>query len=286
MRAGTAEVHASIMRIHDKRDADMVVHPDVRHLEANEIGRCSIRVGAPLAFDPYRVCRPTGGFLLIDPVTRVTAAAGLIDGAEPASANLVWQTLDVDKRARSAIKGHLPCVLWLTGLSGAGKSTIANLVERALHAAGVHTYVLDGDNVRHGLNQDLGFTPEDRVENVRRIAEVARLFADAGLVVLVSVISPFRQERHAARALVTPGEFAEIYVKASVETCELRDPKGLYRRARLGEIPNFTGISSPYEPPEAPELVIDTETSSAEAAALRIMEWMQERGIVRSGSLT
>lgn len=280
MRAGTSEVHASVTRIHGKRDPDMVSHGDVRHLEANEIGECSLKLSAPLAFDPYRTCPPTGGFVLIDPVTRATAAAGMFQASAGAGANLVWQALDVDQRARAAIKGHRPCVLWLTGLSGAGKSTIANLVERALHDAGVHTYLLDGDNIRHGLNRDLGFAPADRVENVRRIAEVARLFVDAGLVVLVSFISPFRQERRAARALVRPDEFVEIHVKASVETCERRDPKGLYRRARLGEIPHFTGVSSPYEAPEAPEIVIDTEISSAETAARQIVEWLQDRGII------
>jgi bifunctional enzyme CysN/CysC len=280
LRAGTSEVHATVTRVRSKRDPDMTLHAEPRHLDANEIGLCGIKLSAPLAFDPYDRCGPTGGFILIDPVTNTTAGAGMFVAAEAAAANLVWQAVDVDKQARAAIKGHKPCVLWLTGLSGAGKSTIANLVEAALCGAGVHTYLLDGDNVRHGLNQDLGFADEDRVENIRRIAEVARLFVDAGVVVLVSFISPFRQERRTARALVGAGEFVEIHVKASVETCERRDPKGLYRRARRGEIAHFTGLTSPYEAPEAPEIVIDTETTSADAAALRIVDWLRQQRIV------
>ncbi|HEX2113189.1 MAG TPA: adenylyl-sulfate kinase [Alphaproteobacteria bacterium] len=282
LRAGTSELHAAVTRIHSKCDPDLKKHTDARHLDMNEIALCSIRLSAPLAFDLYRVCRPTGSFILIDRVTNATAGAGMFVAAEAATGNVFWQALDVDKHARTAIKGHKPCVLWLTGLSGAGKSTIANLVERALSTAGVHTYVLDGDNVRHGLNKDLGFTAEDRVENIRRIAEVAKLFVDAGLIVIVSFISPFRQERRAARALVEDGEFVEIYVSASVETCERRDPKGLYRRARRGEIADFTGVSAPYEPPEAPEIVIDTETMPPETAAMQIIEWLHRHRIIAS----
>jgi bifunctional enzyme CysN/CysC len=194
------------------------------------------------------------------------------------ASNIHWQALDVDKQARSRALGQKPCILWFTGLSGAGKSTIGNLVEKKLHLAGCHTYLLDGDNVRHGLNRDLGFTDADRVENIRRVAETAKLFADAGLIVLVSFISPFRSEREMARDLVERNEFFEVYVDAPLEVAEARDPKGLYKKARAGEIAHFTGIDSPYEPPLAPDIYLDTTTASAEEMAERIVSRLRDGG--------
>ncbi|HYC09594.1 MAG TPA: adenylyl-sulfate kinase, partial [Steroidobacteraceae bacterium] len=219
----------------------------------------------------YTQNRTLGGFILIDRLTNNTVGAGLINFALRRSQNVHWQALDVDKRLRARQKGQKACVLWLTGLSGAGKSTIANLIERKLSAAGRHTYLLDGDNVRHGLNKDLGFTAQDRVENIRRVAEVSRLMVDAGLIVLVSFISPFRSERRMARELFAPGEFFEVFVDTPLAEAERRDVKGLYRKARRGELKNFTGIDSPYEVPEAPEIHIDTTAVSAEGAAERVI---------------
>ena len=210
---------------------------------------------------PYAQNHALGGFILIDRQTNATVGAGTIDFALRRAGNIHWQHLDVDKAARARIKGQVPKVLWFTGLSGAGKSTVANLVDKRLHALGYHTFVLDGDNVRHGLNRDLGFTDEDRVENIRRVAEVARLMADAGLIVLVSFISPFRAERQMARERFAPGEFIEVFVDVPLEVAEARDVKGLYRKARAGLIPNFTGIDSPYEAPEHPELHLDATAS-------------------------
>jgi bifunctional enzyme CysN/CysC len=201
----------------------------------------------------------------------------MIDFSLRRSTDIRWQTLDVDKSVRARLKQQRPCVLWLTGLSGAGKSTIANLVDKRLADLGRHTTLLDGDNLRHGLNRDLGFTSEARVENIRRVAEVARLFVDAGVIALVSLISPFRSDREMARNLLGVGEFIEIHVATSLAECERRDPKGLYRKARSGELPNFTGIDQPYETPEAPEMSIDTTTLSAEVACERIVSYLQER---------
>jgi bifunctional enzyme CysN/CysC len=220
-----------------------------------------------IAFDPYEQNRDTGGFILIDRLTNNTIGAGLLRFALRRSHNIHWQAVEVDKRAHASVKGQRPCVVWFTGLSGAGKSTIANVVEKKLHAMGRHTFLLDGDNVRHGLNKDLGFTEVDRVENIRRVAEVAKLMVHAGLVVLVSFISPFRAERRLARELVEKDEFCEVFVDAPLSVAESRDPKGLYRKARRGELKNFTGIDSPYEPPENPELRIDAANTSVEAAA-------------------
>ena len=213
-------------------------------------------------------------------MNQATVGAGMLHFALRRAHNLQWQLLDVNKAARAASKGQTPFVVWFTGLSGAGKSTIANLVEQQLHALGRHTYLLDGDNVRHGLNKDLGFTDADRVENIRRVGEVARLMVDAGLIVLTAFISPFRNERHTARALLEPGEFIEIFVDTPLADAELRDPKGLYRKARRGELANFTGIDSPYEAPEQPELRIDTTVTSAEDAAERIVALLRERGML------
>ena len=218
-------------------------------LELNEIGFANLSAAAPIAFDPYAENRETGGFILIDRFSNQTVAAGMIRFALRRASNIHWQALSVDRSARARLKHQKPCVLWFTGLSGSGKSTIANLVEKRLYASGRHTTILDGDNVRHGLNRDLGFTDADRVENIRRVAEAAKLMADAGLIVLVSFISPFRSEREMARGLMPEGEFIEIFVDTPLELAEARDPKGLYARARAGEIKNFTGVDSPYEPP-------------------------------------
>jgi bifunctional enzyme CysN/CysC len=238
------------------------------------MGVANIGTSAPIAFDPYAENRETGAFILIDRYTNATVGAGMIRFALRRATNVHWQALDISKTARAAQLGQTPAVLWFTGLSGAGKSTIANIVEKKLHAMGRHTYLLDGDNVRHGLNRDLGFTDTDRVENIRRVAEVSRLFADAGTIVLVSFISPFREERRMARELMAEGEFIEVYVKASVEVCQARDPKGLYARAIKGEIKNFTGIDSPYEAPQSPEITLDTTELDPEAAADRVVDFL------------
>jgi bifunctional enzyme CysN/CysC len=225
-----------------------------------------------LPFAPYADNRELGGFILIDRITQATVGAGMIDFALRRDRNLHWQALAVDKAARAAIKHQTPQCVWMTGLSGSGKSTLANLLEKRLHALGRHTYVLDGDNVRHGLNRDLGFTEADRVENIRRVAEVARLMVDAGLIVIVAFISPFRAEREFARSLFAPGEFVEVFVDTPLAECEQRDPKGLYAKARRGEIPAFTGISSPYEPPLQPEVHLRTHEHSAEALAEQLAQ--------------
>ena len=234
----------------------------------------------PVAFAPYAENRALGGFVLIDKLTNDTVGAGLINFALRRSANVHWQALDVGKRARAALKGQRSCVVWFTGLSGAGKSTIANLVEKRLLSMGRHTYTLDGDNVRHGLNRDLGFTEADRVENIRRVAEVSKLMVDAGLIVLVSFISPFRSERRMAREMFEAGEFLEAYVDTTLDEAERRDTKGLYRKARLGQIRNFTGIDSPYEPPEQPELKLDTTRLSAEQAADIVVTRLVQDGLL------
>jgi bifunctional enzyme CysN/CysC len=236
-------------------------------LALNEIAVCNVSLDQPVAFDPYAVNQDTGGFILIDRVTNATVAAGLIHFALRRAQNVHWQALDVTRALRAGLKGQRPAVLWFTGLSGAGKSTIANLVEKKLNAMGKHTVLLDGDNIRHGLNRDLGFTDADRVENIRRVGEVAKLMTDAGLIVLVSFISPFRAERRMARALMPEGEFFEVFVDAPLAEAERRDVKGLYKKARAGQLKNFTGVDSPYEPPENPEIHIDTMKLNAAGAA-------------------
>ncbi|SER47583.1 adenylyl-sulfate kinase [Lentzea albida] len=247
-------------------------------LALNEIGVDTVHFDAPVPFECYRANRDLGSFIVLDRLSNATVGAGMIDFAL-GPANVRWQELTVDKNARIARNGHRPCVVWLTGLSGAGKSTIADLVEKALHAEGRHTFLLDGDNVRHGLNSDLGFTDADRVENIRRIAEVAALMVDAGLVVLVSFISPFRTERALARGLVEEDEFCEVFVDTPLEVAERRDPKGLYRKARRGELANFTGIDSPYEPPLDPEVRIDTTELSPQAAADAVVARLRTLGV-------
>ena len=251
-----------------------------RTMNANEIGVCNISLQRTVAFDPYESNKQTGAFILIDRYTKQTVAAGRLEYGLRRATNITRQEFNVDKSARAQLKIQKPCVLWFTGLSGSGKSTIANRVESELHALGHHTYILDGDNVRHGLNKDLGFTDADRVENIRRISEVSRLFADAGLIVLVSFISPFRSEREMARSLLEAGEFVEIFVDTPLDICEQRDPKGLYVKARAGEIANFTGIDSNYEAPTDPELRLDTTKLSVDASTSEIIEYLRNKGIV------
>ena len=258
-------------------------HVAATRLDLNEIGVCNISLDRRIAFDPYEANRQTGGFILIDRLTNATVGMGLIHFALRRSANIHWQAMDVSKQARAASKGQKPAVLWFTGLSGSGKSTIANILEKKLAALGRHTYLLDGDNVRHGLNRDLGFTDADRVENIRRVAEVAKLMADAGLITLVSFISPFRSERRMARDMMAEGEFVEIHVDTPLEIAETRDVKGLYAKARAGEIKNFTGIDSPYEAPRNPEIRISTSDLSAEEAADALFDFLSDKGIIASG---
>jgi len=282
LKLGTQLVSATITDLKYAVNVNTLEHVAAKTLELNAIGVCNVNVGQPVAFDPYGKNQDTGGFILIDRMTNATVGAGLIHFALRRSQNIHWQSVDINKMARAALKGQRGCVMWFTGLSGAGKSTIANLVERRLHAGGRHTYLLDGDNVRHGLNKDLGFTDADRVENVRRVAEVARLMVDAGLIVLASFISPFRSERRMARELVETGEFIEVFVDVPLALAERRDPKGLYKKARRGEIKHFTGIDSPYEPPEHAEITIDTSALAADKAADVIVQWLVKQGMVDS----
>jgi bifunctional enzyme CysN/CysC len=280
LKLGTQTVSAAVLPLKYKIDVNTLERQPAKTLELNEIGVCGLTLSRPIAFERYDDNRDLGGFILIDRMTSDTMGAGLLHFALRRSTNVQWQALDIDKGARAALKGQHPCVLWFTGLSGAGKSTVANLVEKKLHALGHHTYLLDGDNVRHGLSRDLGFSAVDRVENIRRVAEVARLMVDAGLIVLVSFISPFREERQMARGLVNEGEFFEIFVDAPLSLAESRDPKGLYKKARRGELKNFTGIDSPYEPPEHPELHIETARLAPDDAAEAVLETLRRAGTI------
>jgi bifunctional enzyme CysN/CysC len=280
MRIGGKTVTATIAPLKYKLSMESLEHLAATRLKMNEIGVCDLELSEAIAFDPYQENRDTGGFVLVDRITSNTVGAGLIHFALRRSHNISWQSLTIDKQARAASLHQHPSVLWLTGLSAAGKSTIANLVERELHRRGHQTYLLDGDNVRHGLNNDLGFTEADRVENIRRVAEVARLMVDAGLIVLVSFISPFRAERMMARSLFETEEFLEVFIDTPLAVAEQRDPKGLYGKARRGELKNFTGIDSPYEPPENPELRIDTTKLSAGEAARAIIESLERAGLL------
>jgi bifunctional enzyme CysN/CysC len=280
LKIGTKTVTATVAPIKYRVNVNTLEHLAAKKLDLNDIGVCGLELSSAVAFEPYQVSRVLGGFILIDRLTNNTVGAGLLHFALRRSQNVHWQALDVNKQARALLSHQKPCILWFTGLSGAGKSTIANLVEKRLHADGRQTYLLDGDNVRHGLNKDLGFTNQDRVENIRRVAEVAKLMVDAGLIVLVSFISPFRSERRMARALVEPGEFFEVHVDTSLAAAEARDVKGLYKKARRGELKNFTGIDSPYEPPEAPEVHLDTALLSPEDAASQVIARLGEAGII------
>jgi bifunctional enzyme CysN/CysC len=271
LKIGAANAIAAVTEIRHGFDIDTLQPTPAKQLDLNGVGVCNLSLDRDIAFDPFEANRDTGAFILIDQETSETAGAGLIHFALRRAHNVHWQALEIDRQAHAAIKGQRPAILWFTGLSGAGKSTIANLVEKRLHSIGRHTVLLDGDNVRHGLNRDLGFTEGDRVENIRRVAEVAKLMADAGLIVLVSFISPFRQERDLARSLAKPGEFFEIFVDVPLKVAEERDVKGLYKKARAGELKNFTGIDSPYEAPEAPEVHIDAAKTTAEDAAEAIV---------------
>ena len=258
-----------------KVDVNTLEHRAAKTLALNEIGVCNINLDAPVPFDPYEENRDMGGFILIDRLTNATVAAGLLHFALRRADNLHWQAIEINSAAHASLKGQRPCAVWFTGISGAGKSTIANIVERKLHEQGRHTYLLDGDNVRHGLNKDLGFTDADRVENIRRVAEVANLMVDAGLIVLVSFISPFRAERQMARDMIGEGGFVEVHVDTAVAVAEARDRKGLYSKARRGELTNFTGIDSPYEVPESPEIHIDTRHHTPEEAADRVVDFLR-----------
>jgi bifunctional enzyme CysN/CysC len=277
LKLATRTVSATVSEIKHRVDCETFQKLAAKTLELNEIAVVNISTQEPIAFDPYARVKETGSFILIDRTSNLTIAAGMIDFGLRRADNIHWQAIDIDKRARASLKGQRPAVLWFTGLSGSGKSTIANLVEKLLHSRGRHTYILDGDNVRHGLNRDLGFTDADRVENIRRVAEASRLFADAGLLTLVSFISPFRAERDLARSLCEKGEFIEIFIDTPLAIAEQRDPKGLYERARKGLIANFTGIDSPYEPPETAEIRIVPD-QSAETAAQTIVRYLEAGG--------
>jgi bifunctional enzyme CysN/CysC len=278
LKIGARTIPASVTAIKYRLAVDTLEHQATRTLELNEIGVCNFALAAPIAFDPFSANRDTGSFLLIDRHSAATLAAGMIDYGLRRGENVHYHALDVSKRTRSALMAQRPCILWFTGLSGAGKSTIANRLERKLVASGKHSYLLDGDNIRSGLNKDLGFTAADRVENIRRVGEVAKLFVEAGMFVLCAFISPFREDRAMVRALVGEGEFVEIFVDAPLEVCEARDPKGLYAKSRRGQLPNFTGIDSPYERPENPELVLDSASADADALADRVIAYLQAKG--------
>ncbi|MFF0816219.1 sulfate adenylyltransferase subunit CysN [Rhodococcus sp. NPDC003318] len=277
---GTMTVQARITRPKYKVNVNTLEQTATVALALNEIGVCNISFDRPVPFDAYADNRDTGGFILIDRLTNTTVGAGMIAHSLRRSDNIHWQAVDVNAESRAVLNGHRPQVLWFTGLSGSGKSTIANELERQLHASGCHTYLLDGDNVRHGLNRDLGFTEADRVENIRRVTEVARLMADAGLIVLASFISPFRAERDAARELIGEDRFCEVFVDTPIDVAESRDPKGLYKKARRGDLTNFTGIDSPYESPENPALRVDTTVTTPAEAAVQVVEKLRSRGVI------
>ncbi|RUQ38971.1 MAG: sulfate adenylyltransferase subunit CysN [Candidatus Competibacteraceae bacterium] len=286
LKLATRLLPATPTVLHHRIDVNSLEHQRADELGLNEIGYCRFSLNQPVPFDAYDEIGGTGGFILIDRISNITVGAGMIvrpvtQALIDKSRNVVWHEHKVGKRQRANQKAQRPCVIWLTGLSGSGKSTLANALEQRLFQRGYHSYLLDGDNVRHGLNQDLGFSNADRVENIRRIGEVAALFVDAGLIVITAFISPFRADRTMVRALVPEGEFIEVYVHASLEACERRDPKGLYAKARAGVIKDFTGIDSPYEPPERPELVIDTERDSVDLCVERVLNDLRERRILR-----
>jgi bifunctional enzyme CysN/CysC len=279
LKLGARTVSASVTDIKHRVNVNTLEKTAAKRLELNEIGLVNLSLDQAIPFEAYADNRQMGGFILVDRLSNRTVGAGMINFALRRADNIHWQHTDVTKASRSALKSQRGQVVWLTGLSGAGKSTIANLVEKRLHALGRHTYLLDGDNVRHGLNKDLGFTEEDRVENIRRVAEVAKLMVDAGLIVLTAFISPFRAERQLARDLLDQGEFIEVFVDTPLAVAEARDVKGLYKKARSGQLKNFTGVDSPYEAPEAPELRIDTTSIDPVEAAEKIVAWLEGREI-------
>ena len=282
LKIGARTVSAQITEIRHEINVNTLEERAAKSLPLNGIAVCNLSLDRPIGFDPYSEVPDTGGFILIDRMTNATVGAGMIRFALRRSQNIHWKALDVTKGTRARDLGQKPAVIWFTGLSGSGKSTIANLVEKKLRFEGKHTYLLDGDNVRHGLNRDLGFTDADRVENIRRVGEVAKLMVDAGLIVLTAFISPFRSERRLARELLGAGEFFEVHVDTPLAVAEARDVKGLYAKARSGALKNFTGVDSPYEAPEAPEIVVDTASMTPEVAAEMIVERLRDGGYLRA----
>ncbi len=279
VKLGTCSVPGAVSRIRHRIDVTTREAAPAESLCLNDLGHVELRLQAPVAFEPYADSRDLGGFILIDRLTNATVGVGMVEAALHLATDITWQALDVDRAARGRLDRQRPAVLWFTGLSGAGKSTVANLVERRLHALGRHTYVLDGDNLRHGLNRDLGFSEADRAENVRRVSEVAALFADAGLIVIASLISPYRAERQRARERVPGGEFIEVFIDASVDECRRRDPKGLYKKADAGLLRGFTGVDAPYEAPDTPDLHLRTAEASPEDLAERVVAELRRRGV-------
>jgi bifunctional enzyme CysN/CysC len=280
LKIGTRTVPATVTALKHRLNVETLAHLADKTLGLNEIGFCNLSTAALVAFDPYAVNRDTGAFILIDRFTNETAGAGMIAFGLRRASNIHWQALTVGREQRAALKEQTAAALWLTGLSGAGKSTIADIIEKKLLAAGRHTMLLDGDNVRHGLNRDLGFTDADRVENIRRVGEVARLMTEAGLIVICSFISPFRAERRMVRELAAPTAFLEIFVDTPLDECIRRDPKGLYAKAKAGRIENFTGLDSGYEAPDAPEIRVATVGVTPEAAAEYIIDELRRRAII------
>ncbi|HJS21488.1 MAG TPA: adenylyl-sulfate kinase, partial [Steroidobacteraceae bacterium] len=286
-KLGPRYVNGTVEMIHHRIDVNDASEHTARELKLNEIALCRVALNEQVAFDAYDTCRGTGGFVVVDRLQHGTVGAGMIRRAAShamaeRAGNLFWQPTRVTRDQRANQKGQQPCILWLTGLSGAGKSTVANALEQMLHLRGHHSYLLDGDNVRHGLNKDLDFTDAGRVENIRRIGEVAKLFVDAGLIVVTAFISPFRSDRELVRKLVNEGEFVEIHVSTPLEVCEQRDPKGLYAKARTGSIKNFTGVSSPYEAPDNPELNLDTSRLSVQESVATIIRYLEATGRLKN----
>lgn len=280
LRTETDETSVTVTDLKYQININDFSHEASKTLPMNGVGVCNLSTQAPIVFDAYGKNRSTGSFILIDRLSNNTVAAGMIDYPLRRAHNVQWQKLDIDKKSRALQKNQKPFVLWLTGLSGAGKSTIANLLEKRLHLEGKHTYILDGDNVRHGLNRDLGFTEEDRVENIRRVSEMAKLMADSGLIVIVSFISPFRAERQMARSIFEDGEFVEVFIDTPFDVCAERDPKGLYKKALAGEIKNFTGLDSPYEAPKNPDIRLLTENQEPESLAEKLYDILNDKGLL------
>ncbi|HVB15756.1 MAG TPA: adenylyl-sulfate kinase, partial [Stellaceae bacterium] len=280
LKIGTRTASATVTAVKHRIDLDSGAHIAARTLALDEIGFCNLATSVPVAFDPYQKSRETGGFILIDRLTQETAAAGVVAFALRRATNIHWHESAISPQQRAHLKGHHPAVLWFTGLSGAGKSTIANRLEQKLLAIGCHTMLLDGDNVRHALNRDLGFTDTDRVENIRRVGEVARLLGDAGLIAICAFISPFRADRQMAREIAAPHPFLEVFVDTPIAECIRRDPKGLYAKAQAGAIPNFTGIDSAYEAPQTPDICLLTVDEDPDALADELVEELRRRAIL------